>query len=284
MAADLANRIGRPLMFEVIGDPEATFREAVPGALGALLAARETRRLRRLVRRAVSGSYVSRVHLQRKYPSGPGARVESVSSIRLDRTDLRAARVFDAPPTPLRIVLVASLIPAKRHEVLLQAAARAVAAGRELTLSLVGDGPRRAELMRLADALGLERAVRFHGHVADPGMIRDLLDQSDLFVMSSASEGLPRALIEAMARGLPAVGSRIGGIDELLPDQQMFPSGDVEALAQLLLQAGSDVEFLNRAAAHSASVAGLYVQPVLAARRQRVLEALRGAAAGVRHG
>jgi glycosyltransferase involved in cell wall biosynthesis len=62
--------------------------------------------------------------------------------------------------------------------------------------------------------------------------VRDELDAADLFVLPSRTEGLPRAMIEAMARGLPSLGSTVGGIPELLPPEDMVPPGDVTALAR----------------------------------------------------
>ena len=71
-------------------------------------------------------------------------------------------------------------------------------------------------LKTLAGELNLTAHVRFHGHIAGRENIERILDGADLFVMTSASEGMPRAMIEAMSRGLPAIGSAVGGITEIL--------------------------------------------------------------------
>jgi glycosyltransferase involved in cell wall biosynthesis len=62
------------------------------------------------------------------------------------------------------------------------------------------------------------------------------LDQADIFVMPSRTEGLPRTMIEAMARGLPCIGSAVGGIPELLRPEDMVPAGDASSLAGAIIK------------------------------------------------
>ena len=105
---------------------------------------------------------------------------------------------------------------------------------KNIKLLLVGGGVGRAKLEKLVHEKGLADSVVFCGHVKDRGKLEALLDQSDLFVFPSRTEGLPKALIEAMARGLPAVGTRDGGIVELLPEESLCAAGDVNGLADLI--------------------------------------------------
>jgi glycosyltransferase involved in cell wall biosynthesis len=74
--------------------------------------------------------------------------------------------------------------------------------------------------------------VRFHGQLPAGQAVWEVLDRADLFVLPSRQEGLPRAMIEAMARGLPCIGSTVGGFPELLPPEAMVPPGDATALAR----------------------------------------------------
>ena len=62
--------------------------------------------------------------------------------------------------------------------------------------------------------------------------VRELLDQADLFVLPSKTEGLPRAVLEAMARGLPCVCTSVGGVPEVLSREDLVPPGDAVALAR----------------------------------------------------
>lgn len=123
------------------------------------------------------------------------------------------------------------LVPIKQLEVLLAAFARLpepVAA--RSTLCLIGDGESRATLADTARTLGIEARVRFAG--ARVG-VAALLQGADAFVMSSASEGLPMAMLEAMAAGAPCVSTAVGGIPALLRDGAglLVPPGDPAALA-----------------------------------------------------
>lgn len=267
----------KPVMFELIGDPLSAVQGPGHGlatrAFGLLLAAAT----RHITGRATAGSYVSRAHLQARYPAKRGAPTESISSIRLRASELRAPRRFPAAPATFELVLIASLVPVKAHEMLLAALAHACKRGVNARLQLLGDGPRRVALEALASELGVRERVVFHGHVVERARMDEILDACDLFVMTSVSEGMPRAMIEAMARGLPCVGTRAGGIAELLGPSELVPVGDHRALGELIAALARDPARLERLAAHSRKTAEQYLDSVLSARRQRLLSALHDA-------
>lgn len=276
-AARWARAAGKPVMFELIGDPLSAVQGPQHGlatrGFGVLLAAATWC----VTRTATVGSYVSQRHLQRRYPIRAGALSESISSIRLRASELRPARQFLRAPAPLRLILVASLVPVKDHATLLDGMARALAAGVDVQLLLCGDGPLRAELQTRARTLGIAERVTFHGHVTDRGRLHALTDAADLFVMTSVSEGMPRAMIEAMARGLPCIGTRAGGIVELLDRASSVSVGDSDALGSLIVSLARAPERLSAMAVHSHETALQYVDSVLSARRQRLLRSLRAA-------
>ena len=89
----------------------------------------------------------------------------------------------------------------------------ALAERSELRLTLVGDGCYRQRLGELASELGVAERVRFLGRLPSGAPIREELDRADAFVLPSRQEGLPRAILEAMALGLLFIGSNIGGGD-----------------------------------------------------------------------
>ncbi len=277
-ACRIARRIGRPVMFEMIGDPEAALQAGQHGLLASLAGKWSAMNMRTIPPACVVGSYVSREHLQRKYPAGPRTVTDSISSIRLPRSWLQPARTYEAPCRPLELVLVASLVPVKCHDVLLRGVAEATRLGADLRLRLAGDGALRGSLEALAADLGIADRVEFLGHLSDREELLRLLDSSHLFVMTSATEGMPRAMSEAMSRGLPALGSDVGGIAELLPADQRFPAGDFARLGQMIRELQDRPDLLSQYSERSARSSEDYVSDVLSEKRRRLLGLLRQAA------
>jgi glycosyltransferase involved in cell wall biosynthesis len=128
---------------------------------------------------------------------------------------------------------VGRLNPVKDLGTLLDAFAALVRDGSRARLYLVGDGSERAMLEEKRGALGLENRVTFLGARSD---VSEVLMAADAFVMSSKSEGLPMALLEAMAVGAPCVATEVGGIPDLLEDGRglLVPAQDAPALAEAM--------------------------------------------------
>ena len=112
--------------------------------------------------------------------------------------------------------------------------------GADARLTIVGDGPQRNELERLAAELGVGDRLELPGSVGQDA-IREYYARADLFALPSFAEGLPVVLIEAMAMGLPVVASHITGIPELVEEgvSGLLPTpgrGDelTDALAKLV--------------------------------------------------
>lgn len=145
--------------------------------------------------------------------------------------------------SPVTIVCAARLSSAKRIDVLLEALSMLHADSVLWRCQILGAGPLEAELRARANQLGLSELVTFVGYVED---VRPHLRQADLFVLSSDKEGLPLALLEAMACGLPAIVTEVGGTGEVVVQNEtglLVRRGDAEGLArgirQLLGNAGS---------------------------------------------
>lgn len=126
------------------------------------------------------------------------------------------------------IGIVGRLDPVKDHATLLKAFSRL---DQTAHLVVVGDGPVRAELVGLADGLGVKDRVLFLGNRND---VPAILPALDVFVLPSIAEGISNTILEAMACGLPVVASRVGGNPELVDDAAtgfLFPAGDEKELA-----------------------------------------------------
>ena len=162
----------------------------------------------------------------------------------------RCKRALQSLPV---LACTGSLIPRKGHRVLLRALARC--ADFAWRLRLAGEGPEHAELARLAIEFGLADRIEFSGELP-PDAMPAFLANADLYILPSFSEGRSNALLEAMASGLPVVASGIDGVTELIEDDRtgrLFPAGDDEALAAILLALLQDAPALFRlgAAAHA---------------------------------
>ena len=131
---------------------------------------------------------------------------------------------------------VGRLVPVKDHASLLKAFALLRREAPQSRLEILGEGPMRATLERTARELGIDQNVVFHGSSLDvPGFLSRL----DTFVLCSLSEGLPLTLVEAMAAGLPVVGTSVGAIPELVRSADcgwLSNPGDPAQLAARLLE------------------------------------------------
>jgi glycosyltransferase involved in cell wall biosynthesis len=125
---------------------------------------------------------------------------------------------------------VGRLVPAKAYDPFLEAARRLTATNSRMKFLMVGDGSLRADLEARARDLGLEGSVLFLGSRTD---IPELLAAMDLYLITSAREGLPISLIEAMLAARPIVSTAVGGIPEALTDGEtglLVESGNAGAI------------------------------------------------------
>lgn len=141
---------------------------------------------------------------------------------------------------PCQLLFAGRLTTQKGLDVLLRALGRVQAnePGAEWTLDVAGDGPRRAEFEALAASEGIADKVTFHGFLSREE-VRRRYDAADVFAFPSRFEGMPNVVLEAMACGLPIIGTRIAGTEELVePDVNgvLLPVDDLDALAGACLR------------------------------------------------
>lgn len=140
---------------------------------------------------------------------------------------------------PLRLLFIGRLASQKGIDILLHALGR-LALGGEPTpyqLKIVGDGPERVPLETLASTLGLATNVSFVGEMTGD-QVQAVLSDSDVFLLPSRYEGMSNAGLEAMARGLPLLLTRCGGLDTYLDEScgWVAPPEDEDALVEQLRQ------------------------------------------------
>ncbi len=272
-------RRGQPYGAEVINDPYEMFSpQAVDYRLRPLFRWHFTQQLLRQCKHAGATAYVTEKALQSRYPCARFAA--AVSDVEISPEAIREApRQFSGvwdPQRELRLIMVASLAQMyKAPDVLIRATAKALAAGLNLKLRIAGDGRHRPALERLAVDLGVAERVQFLGQLPAGARIRKELDASDLFLLPSRSEGLPRALVEAMARSLPCIASNVGGIPELLAPEDMVAPGDETGLARNIIAVLRNPGRMDAMAARNLRRASDFREDILVPRRDAFLREVR---------
>ena len=279
-------RIGAPYGVEVVGDPHDVFAPGVVNhPLRPFFRWWFVRQQKRQCEEACAVAYVTERTLQRRYPCGkftvgvsdvdvhPEASDKNrvltthYSSIDLAPIDF-ATRIKSAGSTALQLITVGSLSQLyKGVDTVIRATAEARRQGVDLRLTVVGDGKYRTYLEDLARKEGLNGHVHFTGALPGHQAVKHELDRADLFVLASRTEGLPRALIEAMARGLPCIASAVGGIPELLPNEDMVPPGRPSELSKKITQVIADTARRERMSARNIVKALEFREDILRARR-----------------
>jgi len=154
---------------------------------------------------------------------------------------------LSATRRPTRLVNVALHVEVKALDVLLRAFAKLAERRPEVALTMIGDGPLTPALEGLARELGIESRVDFVGRAA-PSEIADVLRGSDVFVLSSLSENMPLAVLEALSCGIPVAASAVGGVPEAVGgDGLLAPPRDVEGLTAAIEGVLDDYDRFDRA-------------------------------------
>ena len=258
-----------PFSLEVVGDPFDSLDPKIlrrPWARGVRLLV--VRALKRQCQAAACVCYVTREYLQNRYPPGQGYATYC-SDVELSAQAFSAAAVYRvvAVHDRARLIFVGSLSqPYKGLGILLKALKLCVDRSIMLDVTVLGDGSYRSEYEQLAVQLGIQDLVTFHGYVTRKTVLQ-LYAEADLFVMPSWVEGLPRALLEAMASGLPCIASAVGGIPELLSAEDMVAAGDPVTLAAKIKEVLTDDGRLAKMSARNAEIAWQFRDEALHQRR-----------------
>ncbi|HUY97174.1 MAG TPA: glycosyltransferase [Verrucomicrobiae bacterium] len=154
---------------------------------------------------------------------------------------------------PLRVLAVGRLVDKKGYPVLLEALAQVTGTGRCVACRIIGSGPARQRLEEEVTRLGLGGVVTLVGartqlEVAAASHDADVFVQASVVLADGDRDGIPNALLEAMASGLAVVATRVGGIPEVIPDGAglLVPAGDVGAVALALIRLADDPDLARQ--------------------------------------
>jgi glycosyltransferase involved in cell wall biosynthesis len=190
-----------------------------------------------------------------------------------DREKLRRDRKISLHDVVL--VHVGALVPHKDQATLLKAVQRVVWEESRLKVFILGDGPLREPLERLARDLGVAERVFFLGHLPEAVSYTAL---ADIFVFSSKEEGLGTALLDALAIGVPTAATAGGGIPDLYGGPgapELTPPGDAEALAQNILSVLNDPAEAGRRITRGRERAMLFTVDSMVSRYERLYEKIK---------
>lgn len=238
-----AKKNKKPYYIELVGCPwDAFWNHSWKGKLVAPFMWYVTKKA---VKNAPYVLYVTNEFLQSRYPStGRTIGCSDVALPTLDESvlDARLNKIKQMTKNkPIVIGTTAAVdVRYKGQEYVIQAIAELNKQGYNFEYRLVGGGD-KARLQSIAEKYGVADKVIFEGSIPHEKVF-DYLDDIDIYVQPSKQEGLPRALIEAMSRGCPCIGSNAGGIPELLDNAYIFSRGNVKELATIL--ASLDKEML----------------------------------------
>ncbi|MDP9034382.1 MAG: glycosyltransferase [Myxococcota bacterium] len=206
-----------------------------------------------------------------------------IMGVDLSRLRLRA-RPTEEPghaAGPLHLVSISRLADCKGHRFALAAVRRAIDAGAELRYTIAGSGPDRVKIEAEVARLGLGEQVRFAGSLSEQG-VAELLEAADVFVLTSVGmgEASPVAVMEAMATGVPAICSRIGGTADMVDsgvDGLLVAQEDVGGITDALLTLHRDRAMIARLGAAARRRAEReFDATVLARQLVATIETMRG--------
>jgi glycosyltransferase involved in cell wall biosynthesis len=268
IAISMARKYNKPYLIELVGCPwDAFWNHSWKGKFVAPFMWYATKKA---VKNASYVLYVTNEFLQYRYPcAGKTIGCSDVALPTLDESVLgvrlnKIKQITKYKPIVLGTTAAVD-VRYKGQEYVIQAIAELNKQGYNFEYRLVGGGD-KARLQSIAEKYSVADKVIFEGSIPHE-RIFDYLDDIDIYVQPSQTEGLPRALIEAMSRGCPCVGSNAGGIPELLDTPFIFNSGNVQELANIL--ASFDTEKMIKQAKRNFEMSKSYSKEVIETRRNK---------------
>jgi glycosyltransferase involved in cell wall biosynthesis len=244
-----ARKVGIFIISLIVIDAGQLARAMCSGVLGRILSIIIDRWMRVCVKTSQAVVYVTQRWLQAKYPPAQDSQIfaQTDTDLSPEAFVVKARSKKVSSYTTVRLVSVGQMQSrVKGFDFLIDVVAELIRLGIDVKLDVVGTGPLKDAIIKHADERGVTNRIHLHGQVHDPAALRFILDSADVYVSGSRAEGLSRALIEAMARGLPAVCTRAGGTDELLDAEVLTDIDEVDAFAATIQRITEDATLYER--------------------------------------
>lgn len=269
-ASDLARRYKKPYLIEIVGCPWDSLRNHSPA--GKILAPFMYFQLKKEAKRAPFVLYVTTSFLQKRYPTrGISAGVSDVELPPAGEEVLekRLDKIYSGEHT-LHIGTAGSLSTRyKGQGFVMEAMEILKKRGMEnIVYHLAGPGDPE-HLQKKAVQTGTADQVVFEGRLKHEDLMA-WMDRMDIYIQPSLTEGLPRSVVEAMSRGLPVLGSNVGGISELLEKEAVFHSKKPGEIADIIQ--GLTPEIMAASAKRNYAFARRFAKETLDKKRIRLYE------------
>lgn len=239
IAAGLAKKYNKPYAAEVVGCPwDALWNYG--NLISRLYAPLLYLRMKRTVKHAPQVVYVTKSFLQKRYPHSKEALVVNASNVDVNDFDenilfkkIQQAHDFNPSEKVIKFGIIGNY---KAKYKGLHIAIRALGSLKQkysfnnFELHILGNG-NPADYKKLIKKNECSENVKFDGPLPNGVPVLNWLDNLDFYLQPSLTEGLPRTVIEAMSRGLIIIGSRVGGIPELLNEEFLVKPGSIKELA-----------------------------------------------------
>jgi phosphatidylinositol alpha-1,6-mannosyltransferase len=276
LLASRLERIQRPYAVEILTDPHDFFAPGVsPHGLAYLFRPYFCRRSRELCARARVANYVTGSSTRKANPASSALWSNSISDVDLPPEAFLPPRSRHSG-SPLQIISVGFLdLLYKGQDLLIRSLAKCSQQGLDFRLTFAGDGESRTRLLELAAATGIGNKVEITGALGGAEHVRSWLVRSDLFVLPSRAEGIPRALLEAMAAGLPAICSNVGAMPDLLPSRWIVPANSPDQLSAKLMEFAGSPDLWPEMSAQNQATARGFERSILQPQRKQFYEAIR---------
>lgn len=230
----------RPFALEIVNDPKS-FTD-----VNFILRLLAVKTLKRMLRKTIGVSYVTKNYLQKRYPvKNTNAVCESYSSVDIDNTNHYNWEYRDKMDS-FKLIHVSNQIEtnSKGHKTSIDIIQKLRASGYKVTLDFYGDGSKVEHLKLYIERKQLSEYIKFKGKLKSSDEVLKVMALYDLFIFPSQYEGLPRVIIEAQSIGLPCVASNVGGISELLSNDYLADPSDIDRFVGIISNLINNPELL----------------------------------------
>jgi glycosyltransferase involved in cell wall biosynthesis len=262
-------KINKNYAVEVVGDPDDVFSKgALKHPLRPLIRKLSTANLKKVVNGCSAALYVTEHALQKKYLAENAHFITSATNVMLKENELLDKPKLKREKGSYQIISIGTLDQMyKAPDIVLKAIKQLRDKGMDCRLTWLGGGKYLNEMKLLSKSLKIEDVTEFKGNVSKQE-VNYYLEKSDLFVLVSRTEGLPRVIVEAMAKGLPCIGTNVGGIPELLDKNVLIPKNSVSDLVSKISEILNNADYYYSQSERNLTVARKYTETILNKKRE----------------